>query len=585
MSKPLPTMPGFLWLPTLFAVGVGLALVGWSAMNSYGASRGAPRFTMAVREGGTGTDRTYAVTADDEGNLYAAGVFSGTATVAGQSVTSAGSLDGSVAKYSVSGQPVWVKTLGGSDANVNGDSPFTIALGPDGSVFVGGLFTGTCTFADGVQYTSLGGTDIFISKYSADGVHQWTRVGGSAANSDVGRSIVVDASGNSYLLGEFGGEAAGAVFDGQTIVPTGNISHDWGLAKYDPDGTLIGLTNLGGGSDFDSPGQMAIDGSDLYMVGFMTGSNAVFGGIPVTGSGGQDIVVLKADLSGTVAWVKTYGGTSNDLAVGLAVSGGALYTTGSFGNSFTYGSTALVNGGGTDAFLARHSTVDGSDVWVKTVAGSGADAARGIVADAYGVYQFGSFSGTTSVAGTSVTSAGGTDLFLASYDAGTGNGQWTLTGGGAGGDTPRTCVLSGGIVCSGYFTDAATFGGFSLASAGGVDGLFLRVVEVPGSVKTSTRSVPSLAFTVRKQGETGLLYTLSSPTKAALSRVSVVDAGCAVSPVLQEGDAGADGVLGAGETWIFSCGRVDAILMGVVTPVAYVEGNGYYLSVPATWAR
>lgn len=563
-------MPGFLWIPTVFGVGVAVALVGWFASVSYGASHGAPRFTMAVRDGGSGADRAYGVAADAQGNVYTVGVFSGPAVLAGSPVASAGGFDGYVSKTAADGTPLWVRTFGGGSENVNGDSPLAVAVAADGGAYVTGFFSGTCAF-DGETYASLGGTDLFLAKYDADGVRRWTRVGGSVADNEAGRSVAVDRDGNAYVVGEFGGGTEGAAFDGHVLTPAGGT--DWALLKYDASGTLLLAERLGGGEGADAPTAVVLADDGLYVAG-NAAPGASFGGIEPAAAGAQTAVALRVDVDLRVRWAVPLGAGAVNAA---AASGDALYVSGT--------TSPRADGGAPDAFLSRIAGADGAAVWTKTIAGGGADAGRGVVADEGGVFQTGTFSGTAAVAGTVLTAAGETDGYLASFDPSTGKGRWAVAFGGAGDEAVRACASADGIVCVGSFERAASFGAFNLADAGVSDAFLFRVAEVPGSPDGKGRSIPSLGLTVRRAGETALAYAVFSPNDIPLSDVRLADPACATLPAFVNGDADADGVLDGGETWTFACPSSVTDLVGVALPVVSAEGNGSRVSAPAAWLK
>src|SRR5262249_24301705 len=134
----------------------------------------------AKRAGGTAADQAYGIAEDSSGNSYVTGFFSGTATFgpgeANQTLlTSAGGTDIFVAKYSTSGELVWVKRAGGTGA----DQANGIGVDSSGNSYVTGLFNGSATFGGGeanqTVLTSAGGTDIFVAKYNSDGTLAWAK--------------------------------------------------------------------------------------------------------------------------------------------------------------------------------------------------------------------------------------------------------------------------------------------------------------------------------------------------------------------------------------------------------------------------
>ena len=77
------------------------------------------------------------------------------------------------------------------------------AVDGSGNVHVTGNFEGTVDFGGG-DVTSAGDKDVYVSKYNAAGVHQWTTTLGGT-NNDIGYGVAVDGSGNVYATGRFGG--------------------------------------------------------------------------------------------------------------------------------------------------------------------------------------------------------------------------------------------------------------------------------------------------------------------------------------------------------------------------------------------
>ena len=95
--------------------------------------------------------------------------------------------------------------------------------------------------------------------------------------------------------------------------------------------------------------------------------------------------MAKYDASGDLVWAKRAGGTIADFASGIAVNGsGNSYVSGQFAGSATFGvgetsETTLTTAGGRDIFVAKYDA-SGDLVWAKRAGGTGADSASGIAA-------------------------------------------------------------------------------------------------------------------------------------------------------------------------------------------------------------
>ncbi len=152
-------------------------------------------------------------------------------------------------------------------------------------------------------------------------------------------AIAVDAASNAYVAGSTEStdfpQTAGEF---QTTLATGATANAF-IAKFDPAGTLLFATYLGGdGTDYTAG--VAVDsGFDVIVAGttsssnFPTtdgtnGSNAAFQTKPV--SGGKHVFASKLDPTGKTLLYSTYlSGNGTDVASGLAVDpGGNAYVTG-----------------------------------------------------------------------------------------------------------------------------------------------------------------------------------------------------------------------------------------------------------------
>jgi hypothetical protein len=112
------------------------------------------------RFGGTNGDSGTAVAVDSLDDLTVTGGFQGTVDFGGGALSSAGSMDIFVAKYTAGGSHLWSKRFGGT----GDDRSLGVAMDDfDGSVVVTGYFPGTVDFGSG-PLTSAGDTAIFLLK-------------------------------------------------------------------------------------------------------------------------------------------------------------------------------------------------------------------------------------------------------------------------------------------------------------------------------------------------------------------------------------------------------------------------------------
>ncbi|MBK8965968.1 MAG: SBBP repeat-containing protein [Lewinellaceae bacterium] len=470
-------------------------------------------YVWANRVGGTSGEQGRGIAVDGIGNVHLTGSFRGNnvdfdpgpgiVNLSSNSFTT----DIFIAKYDASGNYVWANRVGSS--NGLSDVGYGLALDVSGNVHVTGHFTGTADFDPGAgtaNLTSAGNIDIFIAKYDASGNYVWAnRVGGSG--SDTGNSLAVDGSGNVHLTGFF---QATVDFDPgagpANLTSIGNV--DIFIAKYNASGNYVWAKQVGN-TGVNYGNGLALDGSgNVHVTGQFQGTNVDFdpggGTANLSSAGSDDIFIAKYNASGNYVWAKRIGGTINDQGLGLAVDGsGNVHVTGSFrGTDVDFdpgaGTAELSAGAGnSDAFALRLSAAGNYDWAVNwgqynnTAPTPTLMECRAIARDASGnVYATGSFQGLyvdfDPGAGTAyLTSAGGSDIFIAKYDA-SGNYVWAKRIGGTSTDIGYGLAVDAGgnVHVTGQFSgsniDFDPGAGTALLSSSAVD-LFVAKYDASGN--------------------------------------------------------------------------------------------------------
>ncbi|MFO7677217.1 MAG: SBBP repeat-containing protein, partial [Thermoplasmatota archaeon] len=361
----------------------------------------------AQHAGGMSHDCGNDVVVDADGNVYITGYFSDTATF-GDTTLTANASDLFVAKLSTNGVWQWAEsatTIGDFIFDGNG-----IAVDNDGSAVVTGFFLGTVLFGDtDIELTSNGDWDIFVAKISADGVWQWAENAGGSGR-DVGSDIVLDGFGNAYVIGHFfqtslfgdyeltsegysdvfvakidstgvwqwaeraggtswdygygiAGDASGNTYITGEFQETASFGSTVLTSAEDMDVFVAKLSNDGiwqwaeraGGTDSDSGHDVALDADgDVYITGRFVSTDAEFGVTTLSSEGGADLFVAKLSNEGVWQWAEQAGGPEYyDHGYGIAVDhNGGIYITGIFLDSITFGDITLT-GSHNDLFLAK----------------------------------------------------------------------------------------------------------------------------------------------------------------------------------------------------------------------------------------
>ena len=299
--------------------------------------------------GGTSSDGGYGITTDANGNVYVTGIYVDTVDfdpgVAVSSLTSAGFADVFVLKLDSDGNFLWAKSLGGPGS----DYSYDIAVDENGDVFTTGYFNDTADFDPGAgtsELTSLGLSDIFISKLDSSGNFLWVRRAGGSS-SDVGVEITLDESGNVYSAANYFG----------LVFPSNN---DILISKLDTDGNWL-WTKVIGGTGFDASYGIALDeAEDIYITGEFADTvdfDPGEGTSSLTSAGASDVFISKLDNNGNLLWAKHLGGVSSDLADGIVVQNGSLFLAGAFSDTVDFdlgaGTSNLTSAGSLDVFIAK----------------------------------------------------------------------------------------------------------------------------------------------------------------------------------------------------------------------------------------
>lgn len=210
----------------------------------------------------------------------------------------------------------------------------------------------------------------------------------------------IDAAGNTFVTGSFGGtmdfDPLTDRADGADVL-TARGTSDVYVAKYAPDNTLVWARRMG--SDYvyaiGSPHQvewgyrLSVDGvGNVYVSGSVAGV-ADFGPFTLANAGQQDAFAVKLDAAGTFQWVRGWGDADRELGNGI--------TTDAAGNVYQVGfsTNTAASGGwwGSGAVVKKYSPT-GAVVWAVELPSHGGTA-DGVATDAAGnVYVSGSFAGT-----------------------------------------------------------------------------------------------------------------------------------------------------------------------------------------------
>lgn len=337
---------------------------------------------FATYLGGSGEDVGAGLAVDAAGAVYVVGTTtSSNFPIAGGAVrrTLGGGRDGFIAKLNASGSTLTLSTyLGGSDE----DTATGVAVSGK-NVYV----TGITTSADFPQVKGLrrsleGSTDAFVMKLKKGGakIAYSSFFGGGGL--ELSSSIAIDAAGNAYIAG----------VTSSADMPTSNAAQatfggifDGFVAKLNAKGSALVYATYLGGNDIDGCTGIAVDAAgNTYLSGVTASTDLPVASAfqPSYGGGVLDAFVAKIRTDGGSLVYSTYlGGSDEDRAFRIAVDSAGRLTVAGLTASSNFPVRVAFQGqlaGGTDAFVATFEAAGSSLVSSTYLGGSGGDSGTAV---------------------------------------------------------------------------------------------------------------------------------------------------------------------------------------------------------------
>ena len=303
----------------------------------------------------------------------------------------------------------------------------------------------------------------------------------SKASASDGDKIWLYAYGGSSgdnLSNVFQSTDGGYVLGGYSLSSNGDVpankgSNDFIIGKVNQTGTLQWLKNYGGSSVDQIMDIIPSKDGGILFTGF---SNSSDGDI-TSPKGLNDGIIGKTDANGNLLWLKNYGGTSSDLFHTIReLPDGSIITSG-ISNSSDGDITEAK--GSYDIIVAKFDN-NGNRIWIKNFGGTGSES--------FGKMQLTNDGGFIVVGNVSTpggdipTIRGMTDVFAVKLDA-NGNKQWSNTYGGTDSDAAYDVIQtsSGGYAIVG---NTYSVNGDFTGNKGGADGFIIKL-DSGGTVEST----------------------------------------------------------------------------------------------------
>ncbi len=346
---------------------------------------------------------------DTSGNSYLAAAINSLTPVSfdGHSVTSTGDYDVFLAKYDTTGTNLWA--VGYGDALANAQVATGAAVTQDGTMAVIGNFSGTVTI--GTPISSSAQIDFLAGVSSANGSGLWAKQFNDGANGLLKAVAANPGDGNATHGNRIAvcGLASAAATDLVTGATYGG-QNDIIIAVFSSNGTKLWSQQIGTASNEECDAVAIDDNGDVYAAGKFDGASLTIPGTPaLTGPGSslrKFVWVAKFNgATGAGLASAAFGGAAGQAApTSLAVESGIVAVGGSFGSAVPFGTTTLTSAGGTDAFVAALNPTSLAATWAVRLGGTGGDAVNGVALTSYGdVVATGIFNRTASISGSTMT--------------------------------------------------------------------------------------------------------------------------------------------------------------------------------------
>jgi hypothetical protein len=417
---------------------------------------------------GAGSDETITkIEQDSKGNFIVLGTYDQIFDIDGNTLVIEGGQEFFLAKFSPTGNTLWVRSFTGVRADQGAD----LSIDDQDVIYLAAYFDSKVRVNDEAIFAE-GGIDGLVMQITPAGFNGWIKnMGGAETSRALG--IWVDAT-HVYAVGDF--EGTGKMED---FIINSQGGTDMWMAKIEKSEALISWVKSYGGTGDDRFTAIVKDfRDDLYVCG-ASSSTFIFGNQTFTASSGEDVFVAKLTDEGSPIWTKqATGDFEGNEALFMEVDEEAnIYVSGLFANTLTVGGQSLNAGSDTDGFLLSYNA-NGGLRWTQHTQTSGAGRLNGLYILNNRLYVAGTAQNGTLFDEEVVSDAQGDLAFLAGLDL---DGKLQRIGYFDGPGNEAGVDLSGrneNIAMIGTFEQSLDFDGETATSVGGSDVFLARINAV-----------------------------------------------------------------------------------------------------------
>ena len=290
-------------------------------------------WAVTITNNGNGNACAKDIAPAPDGGVYAAGSFSGTNWLGNTLLKDSGQGTYFLAKFDANGNTVWMQT-------VSNAFPFPNDLVADPAGNVTGFMEVNNSTTIGGSNVTVSGQTAFLAQFSPAGTLNWVE------------SVPEAAFYLQYSAGRiYASLVNGAGLNTNSTIGglTNNTDRNWTVAAINAtNGQGIWLRGVGEGLGISSPygqiddyPQIAVSGTNLFLVGTAYGSSAVFGSFTVPIAEGRGQYFARYDTNGNAQLATGFGGATTQPEAAVADANGNVYVAGNFDTYACFGSEVL----------------------------------------------------------------------------------------------------------------------------------------------------------------------------------------------------------------------------------------------------
>jgi hypothetical protein len=261
------------------------------------------------------------------GGVYAAGQFSGTNWLGATLLKDSGEGTFFLARFDANGNWVWIQTISNAGPFLN-----DLVADPSGNVTLAVPTSGSTT----IGASNFTGSGTYLAQFNEAGALNWAEpVSGAVFYLQYSAGTLyasVDANGTCAVGGMTN------VSDRQWAIAALNAATGRAIWLRGA-GEAIGNANPNGQTD-DYP-EIAVSGTNVFLVGTAYGSSAVFGSITLPIADGRGQYFARYDTNGNAQIATGFGSPATQPLAAVADSAGNVYVAGNFDTYAWFGSRIL----------------------------------------------------------------------------------------------------------------------------------------------------------------------------------------------------------------------------------------------------